>query len=126
MIADRGFLEEADAAGIIFQVLHGIKYMHSHGIVHRDLKPENLMVTKDAIPTVKITGTSYTDRKLVIQNPMKFIDVHVNTDFGSSKNFESNKLSTFVGTPDYLAPEVIMGKVRNCICCILGRTNRAE
>jgi serine/threonine protein kinase len=34
------------------------------------------------------------------------------TDFGSSKNFESNKLSTFVGTPDYLAPEVVVGKVR--------------
>ena len=30
-----------------FQIILGIKYMHSRKIIHRDLKPQNLLITHD-------------------------------------------------------------------------------
>ena len=64
----------------------GLQYLHSKGIVYRDLKPENLLL--DADGHIKIT------------------------DFGLSKeNVEGQELHSLCGTPEYLAPEIIMKKV---------------
>jgi len=57
--------------------------MHSMGIAHRDLKPENLLLSYDK-KTLKIT------------------------DFGLSKDFTEEKLTTSCGTAIYVAPEVLM------------------
>ncbi len=38
---------------LIWQILSGVDFLHSHRIVHRDLKPQNLLVTKDNV--VKLT-----------------------------------------------------------------------
>ncbi len=38
---------------IMFQILSGVDFLHSHRIVHRDLKPQNLLVTEDG--NVKLT-----------------------------------------------------------------------
>ena len=32
---------------IIYQIMRGLKYIHSAGIIHRDLKPSNLAVNED-------------------------------------------------------------------------------
>lgn len=63
-----------------------IKYLHDQGISHRDLKPENILLcSSDKNETlIKIT------------------------DFGLSKFFDANTMKTFCGTPNYLAPEVLI------------------
>ncbi|VDN44633.1 unnamed protein product [Gongylonema pulchrum] len=33
----------------MYQILRGLKYLHSVGIVHRDLKPSNLLVNSDCL-----------------------------------------------------------------------------
>jgi cyclin-dependent kinase 6 len=38
---------------MIFQIMSGVDFLHSHRIVHRDLKPQNLLVTKEG--NVKLT-----------------------------------------------------------------------
>ena len=66
-------------------VLEALDYMHSHGIVFRDLKPENLLM--DSRGYIKVV------------------------DFGFAKKIGlGQKTWTFCGTPDYVAPEVILGK----------------
>jgi len=85
-IVERGSYSEADAAGIVKQLVTGVEYLHSKGIAHRDLKPENLLCSdgegKDM--TIKIA------------------------DFGLSKMFSAGEvLKTSCGTPDYAAPEVL-------------------
>ena len=59
-----------------------LQYLHERHIVYRDLKPENIMIDEDGYP------------KLI--------------DFGTSKIVE-NRTYTRVGTPHYMAPEVING-----------------
>jgi len=85
-IVDRGSYSEADAAGIVKQLVTGVEYLHSKGIAHRDLKPENILCSGDD------------DETMVIKI----------SDFGLSKIFSAGEvLKTACGTPDYAAPEVL-------------------
>jgi len=87
-IVDKGSYSEAEAAKIIHQILDAVLYLHNHGIAHRDLKPENLLLLKN-------------------ENGEEIIKI---ADFGLSKDFGEEQLQTSVGTPDYVAPEVLMGE----------------
>ena len=90
IVAAQKFTEK-QAAEIMSQMLSSIKHLHEHNIVHRDLKPENfLMETKDLNSEVKLI------------------------DFGLSKRWNTSegadKMHTVVGTPYYVAPEVLRGE----------------
>ena len=81
---------EPKAAYIMQQILSAIFYLHSLNIVHRDIKPENIMIE------TKKSGQE--ENKFSI----KLID------FGTCNYLEpDNFLSLKVGTPYYIAPEVI-------------------
>jgi len=82
-------MNEEDAAYVIRQVLSAITYCHAKGVVHRDLKPENILIDSIA-PDGKIN--------------IKVID------FGTALFFTpQSKLRETLGTPYYIAPEVLMG-----------------
>mmetsp|Transcript_56975 Transcript_56975/g.138805 ORF Transcript_56975/g.138805 Transcript_56975/m.138805 type:complete len:519 (-) Transcript_56975:417-1973(-) len=80
-----GHYSEHDAASLIRDILDAIAYCHSKGIVHRDLKPENfLFLTEQETAPIKII------------------------DFGLSRHNDANQImKTKVGTPYYVAPEVL-------------------
>ena len=79
--------DERDAAEVIRQLLSVVAYCHSKHIVHRDLKPENLLMEDDKSFAVKVI------------------------DFGTSRFFEPmDFLSQRMGTPYYIAPEVLRGR----------------
>ncbi|CAD8109050.1 unnamed protein product [Paramecium sonneborni] len=87
-IRQEGSFSEKKAADIMKQILSAINYCHDEKIVHRDLKPENLL---------------YESEK---ENSMLKI-----IDFGTSKEFVPNqKLNQKLGTPYYIAPEVLKKK----------------
>jgi len=84
--SDEGHFSERDAANLVKCILDAIAYCHDvKGIVHRDLKPENfLFSTKSEDAVIKII------------------------DFGLSRHDTATKImNTKVGTPYYVAPEVL-------------------
>lgn len=85
-VAEHGRLDESRARLYFQQLVDGVHYCHSRRVFHRDLKPENLLLSGDK-QTLKIT------------------------DFGLSsikaQNASSELLHTIMGSPHYIAPEII-------------------
>ncbi|ODQ57085.1 hypothetical protein WICANDRAFT_24001, partial [Wickerhamomyces anomalus NRRL Y-366-8] len=101
LIKQYGSLNEETTRYYGAQILDAIKYMHDNGVVHRDLKPENILLD---------------DRKRVQI-----------TDFGTAKLLEKNdagrypsdtKAKSFVGTAEYVSPELLNEKAIGKPCDI--------
>ncbi|XP_051544102.1 mitogen-activated protein kinase 12-like isoform X2 [Myxocyprinus asiaticus] len=74
-------LSEDRVQFLVYQILRGLKYIHSAGIIHRDLKPGNLAVNQDC--------------------ELKILD------FGLARQTDS-EMTGYVVTRWYRAPEVIL------------------
>lgn len=88
--SDYGCFSENEAATVLHQILTAVRYMHKSHVVHRDIKPENILFeTTDAGSSIKI------------------IDLGL-----SRKHYDGiePKMNNVVGTPYYIAPEVIRKK----------------
>lgn len=85
ILQKRGHFAENVARFMMACVVEAFQYLHSKDIIYRDLKPENLMMDKNGYI------------KLV--------------DFGFAKRVTpNNKTWTFAGTPEYVAPEIVLNK----------------
>ncbi|XP_053559205.1 cGMP-dependent protein kinase 2 [Bombina bombina] len=85
ILRDRGSFDEPTAKFCIGCVTEAFEYLHQIGVMYRDLKPENLLLDSEGYV------------KLV--------------DFGFAKKmYSGQKTWTFCGTPEYVAPEVILNK----------------
>jgi len=79
--------DEKKVVNLIAKVLLAIAHCHSRGITHRDLKPENILFENNS-PDAEI--------KII--------------DFGLSRKYSKDvKLHSVLGTPYYVAPEVLKG-----------------
>eukprot|EP01038_Epipyxis_sp_PR26KG_P012564 gene12564-16850_t len=78
---------EREARDTVFEILSAVHYLHDHHIIHRDLKPENLLMSSG--------------------NEDAFVKI---ADFGSATSAQGFTVTTFCGTPGFIAPEIIEQK----------------
>lgn len=80
----------------IYQLLRGMKYIHSANVIHRDLKPGNLLVNSDC--------------------ELKICDFGLARGFnpvsGEEPQGEEGKLTEYVATRWYRAPEIMLSNRR--------------
>lgn len=50
LITQMGTVPERTTKLIMAEVIHAVKFLHSHGIVHRDIKPDNVLITSQGHP----------------------------------------------------------------------------
>ena len=94
-IMNRKHFTESDARPIFAQLVAAARYLHELNIVHRDIKPENILL-------LGLGGG--TDQRT--DHPPTCPHVKL-IDFGLSKIVGGGAMATtFVGTPQYYAPEV--------------------
>ncbi len=79
------------SARLLLTVAQAVQHAHEQGIVHRDLKPANILMMADGSPKI--------------------------ADFGLAKRLDDDASKTrtgmVMGTPQYMAPEQAMGRVRD-------------
>ena len=83
VIRDIGVLTKSQTLFYGASIMLAVRYLHQRKFVYRDIKPENIMVLENGY--IKII------------------------DFGTAKAIE-DKTETTMGTPHYMAPEMIFGK----------------
>lgn len=100
LLQNVGSFDEDTAKLYIYEILLALKFLHTNGIIHRDLKPDNILVAKDG--KIKLTdfGLSH----------LGLIDRRNNEELGETEE------TTIVGTPDYIAPEILMQKKHSFTC----------
>ena len=81
-----GQYTEREAAALLEKIIAAINHLHTLHICHRDIKPENFLFS----------------------TPEKGSDIKI-IDFGLATKFGEDQMHTVVGTPYYVAPEVLRG-----------------
>ncbi len=85
VIAREGPLDLRLALDLTCQICNGVDYAHTQGVIHRDLRPANMLVADSGLLKV--------------------------ADFGTSRFLElTDKGTTVIGSPPYMAPEQFQGR----------------
>ncbi|CAI0404394.1 unnamed protein product [Linum tenue] len=114
LLRNLGCLDEDMARVYIAEVVLALEYLHSLNVVHRDLKPDNLLIGQDG--HIKLTDFGLSKVGLIdstddLSGPLRspgFLSNNAQFEQTTSMRGERQKHSV-VGTPDYLAPEILLG-----------------
>ncbi|KAG9394240.1 cyclin-dependent kinase protein [Carpediemonas membranifera] len=111
MLTMVGGLEESVVKQYVAELVVALEFCHSSGIVHRDIKPDNILIANDGHLRLIDFGLSSLGK-----NRDGPIDGHASSLFQDVTMIDEEDLTaetrkfSVVGTPEYLAPEVLLGE----------------
>lgn len=86
-------IPEKECKRIMREILTAVGHLHKNDMIHRDIKPENILFDSDK-------------KDVASPKTVKLIDFDTVVEWTP----QSPKTKTFVGTPGYIAPEVLLGE----------------
>lgn len=116
LLRNIGCLGEQMAQLYIAELVLALEYLHSLNVIHRDLKPDNLLIARDGHvkltdfglskvglinSTDDLSGPDVSSAVIVEHEPLRSSQC--------SEKREQRRKQSAVGTPDYLAPEILLG-----------------
>ncbi|KAK8946817.1 Serine/threonine-protein kinase AtPK2/AtPK19 [Platanthera zijinensis] len=116
LLRNIGCLDEQMAQLYIAELVLALEYLHSLNVIHRDLKPDNLLIARDGHvkltdfglskvglinSTDDLSGPDVSSAVIVEHEPLRSSQ--------RAEKREQRRKQSVVGTPDYLAPEILLG-----------------
>ena len=95
LISQEGAITLESAQFYIAEIINALEYMHSRGIIHRDLKPENILLDE----SLHIKITDFGSAKIAFEGYVPPV-----------QNVQNIPNHTFVGTAEYVSPEILEDK----------------
>lgn len=95
VLAQRGALSVSVVVALARQLVRALEAAHEQGVVHGDLKPANLLVAPDGLLKVSDFGVATLARKPAVSGEDRVTPPHL--------------AGAVVGTPEYMAPELLIG-----------------
>jgi serine/threonine protein kinase len=103
LLKARGRLPLSEALQIISQLLEALQYAHDQGLIHRDIKPGNILFKNNHVPVLADFGLV----KEIATSEVPGID-----NGPTAGRLPTLSSSLVMGTPYYMAPEQIRGRVQ--------------
>ncbi|KXN82034.1 Serine/threonine-protein kinase fray2 [Leucoagaricus sp. SymC.cos] len=111
-----GGMEEEVVRCVLRQALEGLNYLHVNGFIHRDVKAANLLIDDDG--TVLLgdlgVGADLSEDSSHNMSPWKGYTITLDQSKQTQPRPTIRKRKSFVGTPCWMAPELIAGRQYDC------------
>lgn len=118
LLIRKGILNENETRFFMAEILLAIHNVHLAGFIHRDVKPDNILITKTG--HIKLTDFGLSAKTENFADPLisllKDVNEVLNGKSESQRDADPSKPrrpSAPVGTPDYIAPEVLRNRSYN-------------
>ncbi|KAL9642095.1 hypothetical protein ABK040_007101 [Willaertia magna] len=112
-------LPEATVAFYVAEILLALEYLHLLGFIYRDLKPENILIHHSG--HIRLTDFDLSKQSAQPLNPTLVKSFFQSQDKSKLEIKQLQEFNSFVGTCEYLSPEIIQGTGHNMTvdfwCC---------
>lgn len=104
-VVTANLMTEGQIAAVSRETAQGLEHLHRHGVIHRDIKSDNVLLSMNG--DIKLSASSHRVCVFPI-DPYPCL-----ADFGFCAQISdpnNSKRTTMVGTPYWMAPEVVTRK----------------